>query len=344
MNLHRRDFISALHDVIRQPHCFFLLGAGASALRFPITRNIFRPILRKLLLARGGYFPSDEKDQDPIIEYCCQEIENHPDDYWDILGRPGNALNWTPRLAARIARTELPRAALHALVLRSLTPDPRVFRQPALAWLPEYDFFRLVPSPAHLMTTNIDGLIRRCVRYGHRIYELHGRPIGSGIYSEEFDELIREQVRHGYDFSLIPADRVVYREEHPELIESRLYEQIIRQFQHGDYFVVIGYSFPRDDRHTLNFFAELLRTYPKKVLIIDYDPAPIAATFHDAARFKTCDQICARWDILSRLICETVRRYGTWRSVDPDYFCRRYERLENEQPEMYLSRLPTFED
>ena len=344
MKLQRRDSISALHKVTRQPNCFFLLGAGASALRFPITRKIFRPILRKLLLAQAGYFPSDAKDQDPIIKHCLQEIENHSDNYLDILRPPESVLNWTPQLAARIAQTRLPRAALHALVLRSLTPDPEVRRQLASAWLPEYDFFRLVPSPAHLMTTNIDGLVRRCMNYGHWIYELHGRPIDSGLSSEESNDLIREQVRHGYDFSMIPSDRVVYREEHPELIESRLYEEIIRQFQHGDHFIVIGYSFPRDDRHTLSFFAELLRTYPKKILIIDYDPAPIAATFQDAARFKMCDQICARWDILSRLICEMVDRYGGWRSVDPDCFCRRYEQLENEQSEMYLSSLPALED
>jgi hypothetical protein len=120
--------------------------------------------------------------------------------------------------------------------------------------------------------------------------------------------------------------------EPPGIARTAHYQRASALFPTVEFVVLIGYSFGRrklgglDDTETFGFVVDLLRKYPKTLLVVDKDPTPIAGELQEAASLRTVYAIQAEWNHLSRAILNVAHRRGCYDSLSLLRFCSEIQR------------------
>lgn len=263
---------------------FCVLGAGVSARIIPRTQLLYDHIIT--IWKDFGFYPVEPSPSDAVKERIIGD-RNSKDPLWDVL----------------------PPSGVHAIALQKLAlKGPKTVPS-------EYSVFALASKPSIIFSMNIDGLAKRYCS-GHIILEPHGQ-VPREIVSNPFwnDDVIDGCLEFGTPVPKIPGKPLLPQSELKDITNRSEYIQAIKLFPEAHYLVIIGYSFGKfrnsiDDSETFEYFRELLRRYPKPVIVIDPYPHPIAAMIQEAIRQKEVYQIPAYWNHLSHAIVEIALSHG----------------------------------
>jgi len=179
-----------------------------------------------------------------------------------------------------------------------------------------------VKAPTLLFDFNNDTLLRRYISPPHIVLNPHGSIERRLLGSPDYDVFIRAAV----DFGLEPPNpmRIWYPRPEPKWITERREYSVARRYLSfsGDVFLSIGYSFGRtlsgtiDDVESFEFFRDILKRRPRRVVVLDPQPEHVVGLFEDALRQRI--YACRLyWDCLASAICQTVEQNG-WSSRLPE--------------------------
>lgn len=306
----RKDTLSLLFEAFEKPCSFYVLGAGASAGIVPTTPELKQGILERY--HSFGLF---------LAEPCL------PDDvFYRVIGDPDKpSTSFTTsriddELIARCLVKRLPPSAVHAMVIKYLTPIPEKIIENAHA----YEIFLFIKKPSTIFCMNVDGLTRRYCN-GHNVLELHGSVPANFTLHPVWDEIINDSLEFRIRPPQIPG--LILPQPEPSNITSLpKYDEAVYRLRTAEFVVFIGYSFAFfdktqsfDDLETFEFFRyELRKYYRKKVLILDPNPEFIGNAIEEAARVKV-QQLPFYWNHLCQAIKEEIFSHG----------CRQFQEMKS---------------
>jgi hypothetical protein len=173
---------------------------------------------------------------------------------------------------------------------------------------PNYRIFGYVPPPALLFDFNNDALLANYCEPPHIVLNPHGNIDRRFIEHPEFDLFLRAATHYGFllpNFSHIWLPR-----PEPIWITRRHQYNLARSYltQRGQFFLLVGYSFGRqpsggiDDYESFEFFREILRRFPRRIVVVDPFPDHVAGLFEDALhqRIYACNLY---WNLLTEAAC-----------------------------------------
>jgi hypothetical protein len=264
---------------------FYVLGAGASAGVMPTTRQLGIGVVQPFI--EFGLYPAISAMPDDVFLRVLNNIEKSIDPFHAILLK------------------HIPIPAVHAITLQQLAPtesDKPIY---------QYLTFNLCCKPSVLFNLNVDGLAKRyCI--GHIVLDPHGT-VPSIVRTDVWGIVIEGTL--GYDLQVppIPGNVHLPKRESNDITARAAYQRASIYFPLARCLVLIGYSFGKfgnsiDDSETFAFLCELLRRYPKPVIVIGLDPEEIAAAIQEAAHLRPVYSISAFWNHLSQAMVEVAYR------------------------------------
>jgi hypothetical protein len=269
---------------------FYVLGAGASAGIVPMTRE-----LKSAIITRQLEFGSYEAM--PVA----------PDDV--SLRILGDTRSLHDPFEAFLLRRLYP-SAVHAIALKALAPQ--AITNPAY----QYQIFSWVPYPSVIFNMNVDGLAARYCRR-HIVLDPHGTTPVHILRTDLWETLIDIILEFGFDVPALPGEVYLPKPETLDITKRGSYREALSYFPAAQFLLLIGYSFGRykdsiDDSETFNFFTELLKRYPKPVLVVDPNPDITAAAIQETIRQKTVYAIPVYWNYLTKAIIEVAYKFGCY--------------------------------
>lgn len=281
--------LELLFNAFCTPYNFYLLGAGASAGIIPRTQEV-----RNIIIPRYdefGSYPVEPSSPDAVKDRIIGDSKNYAD----------------PLKAAKLR--VLPSSAVHAMTTQVLAL-PELDISP-----PQYSVFSLAYRPSTICSMNVDGLAKRYCP-SHIVLEPHGQVPSEIVQSPFWDQLIDDLLEFGFPTPKIP-DLLLPQPEPKDITNRPDYNAAIKLFPKARCLTVIGYTFGQfrssiDDFETFEFFMELLRRYPKSVLVIDPHPGPVVAVIQNAVRQRTVYSIPVYWDHLSLAIVKVASNHQCW--------------------------------
>lgn len=287
---------------------FYVLGAGASARIMPTTSELGAKSGQRFI--NFGIYPA---------------ISEEPDDVFDRIIN-SSLSQFDPFQAALLKHIPIP--AVHALVLQQLAPPNHINR------IDQYLVFNLCNKPSFFFNLNVDGLANRyCI--GHIVVDPHGT-VPSFIARPSFWDLI---IAWAMEYEIQPPliGDILLPSREPKDITNRIaYKKALKYFPLSKSLILIGYSFgtfssSRDDAETFEFFCEMLRMYPKPVIVVGLNPEGIAAAIQEAIRQRSVYSIPAYWNHLSRALLEVAYNYRCYNPINlcslQAEICYRYNQL-----------------
>jgi len=281
----RKINLPILFHAFEKPYSFYVLGAGASAGIIPMTSELKSNSIDRFF--QHGSFPVDPCPIDEIF----QRVIGDPNEFADSY------------TAARLMRFYP--SAVHAIIAKELASPVDTANFDA------YKIFLLIKRPSTIFSMNVDGIASRyCI--GHYLLEPHGRIPAKLVLAPWWDELIDALLEFGFKAPQIPG--LLLPQPEPVYITSNLaYDKAIQLFQAAEFIVFIGYSFGFfreffDDLETFEFFRDLLRHNPKKVIFLSPNPEFIANAIEEATKIKA-NLLPLYWNHLCKAIKEVVAQY-----------------------------------
>jgi hypothetical protein len=192
-------------------------------------------------------------------------------------------------------------ALFQVKIYRRLTPLPP----------PNYRIFGYVPSPALLFDFNNDTLLANYCDPPHIVLNPHGNIDRRFIEHPDFALFFRAAT----DYGLLPPNfsGIWLPRPEPKWITRRQQYDVARSYlmQRGRFLLLVGYSFGRqpsgsiDDHESFEFFREILKRFPRRIVVVDPFPDHVAGLFEDALhqRIYACSLY---WDCLARAACLAI--------------------------------------
>lgn len=313
-NLWSHSFKEIRLDLLLQAfgsHTFYILGAGASYPLVPLIAKIASKIL-----AYAERFPGFPADLGVKNNVTFQRILSDDALPWSRIRSPAEALVKTGHFTT---------STFDGLWRRLLAPTP----------LPEsaaqYEVFRLARPRSILFTLNVDGIGTRYCGGRLWVIEAHGSDRADVLHSKWAEELIDTNM-HDLGLWCFPNGAIPIGPEPVGIACTAPYQRAKGLFRRTEFVVLIGYSFGRrkdggiDDHETFGFFVDLLRKYPKPLLVVDKEPALIAGELQEAASLPTVYAIQAEWNQLAQAILNVAHRSGCYDSLRLLGFCPEIQR------------------
>lgn len=195
-------------------------------------------------------------------------------------------------------------ALFHKQLDRPLEPIPP----------PNFRVFEFVPAPAVFFDLNLDGLLPYYCEPPHLVLNPHGSIDRAALRHPYFEEWLRDAAEFG-----LPAVQTRWQvlpgPESSVVTRGLAYHTAARHLAvPGSFIAIIGYSFGRqrngtiDDGETFEFLRELLRRFPRQVVVVDPNPAPVVDLLENALheRVDVCD---VYWNDLAAAACEAMDEY-----------------------------------
>lgn len=289
---------------------FYILGAGASFPHVPLIAQIAPKILA--YAERFPGFPAPGVRSNITFQRIINE-ETLP---WSRIRSPVEALLRGGSLAPTTFEG----------LWRGLLAPSDLYRP-----IPNYEVFQLASPRSILFNLNVDGIGRRYCGQRLRVIEAHGSDRAEVLHSKWAEDLI---ISNLYDIELwrFPNGALPIGPEPLGIACTAPYQQAKDLFQTTECVVLIGYSFGRrkdggiDDHETFGFLVDLLRKYPKPVLVVDKEPTLIAGELQEAASLRTVFAIEAEWNNLAQAILDVSHRRGCYDTLRLLGFCAEIQR------------------
>lgn len=266
---------------------FFVTGAGMPIPIIPTMDEIARLCLADYHEQLGGY-PVTRQPWTAFRQRLLSPLLSPS--RWRVP-------DWKDFLMPGIYEAAL-EALFHRQLERPLDPVPPV----------NYRVFEFVPAPAVFFDLNLDGLLPYYCEPPHLVLNPHGTIDRAALLSPHFEEWLRDAA----DFGLPAVQRRWQVLPGPEssLVTRGLAYNTAAQLLAvpGAFVALIGYSFGRqhtgtiDDGETFEFLRELLRRFPRQVVVVDPNPAPVVDLLENALheRVLVCE-LC--WNHLAAAAC-----------------------------------------
>jgi hypothetical protein len=173
---------------------------------------------------------------------------------------------------------------------------------------PNYRIFGYVQPSVLFFDFNNDALLANYCEPPHIVLNPHGNIDRRFIEHPEFDLFFHAATEYGL---LLPNfSQIWFPRPEPKWITRRQQYNLARCYliQHGQFFLLIGYSFghqPRggiDDIESFEFFREILKRFPRQIVVVDPSPEYVAGLFEDALH----QQVYAcrlYWNHLAKAAC-----------------------------------------
>jgi len=171
-----------------------------------------------------------------------------------------------------------------------------------------YRIFGYVQPPALLFDFNNDTLLANYCKPPHIVLNPHGKIDRRFLEHPEFDLFFHAATDYGLqlpNFSQIWLPR-----PEPKWITQRHEYNLARYYltQRGHFLLLVGYSFGRqpsggiDDAESFEFFREILKRFPRRIVVVDPSPEHVAGLFEDALRQRiyACKLY---WNHLAKAAC-----------------------------------------
>ena len=279
--------LDLLMKAFSSPFSFYVLGAGASAGLVPRTCEMKDTVINRYL--EYGSYPVTPANPDDVSRR--------------IIGDPRSL---EPRYKP-VPLSHIYPSLVQAIVLKELVPKWTTHAH-------QYQIFSLVSKPSIVFNMNVDGLAERHC-YGHIVLTPHGTVPAHIIVGEPWNMTIDSICEYGFDVPALPGEAFLPKPETTDITRRSAYQEAPAYFQFAPYLILVGYSFGRyndsiDDSQTFSLLTDLLKTYPKPVLVIDPNPGRTAAMIQDSIRQREVYTLSMRWDYLTRAILEVSCKLG----------------------------------
>ena len=287
------DRVAPVLRAMSSTNAFFIAGAGLPVPIIPTMDDLTRLCLADYHERIGGY---------PVVRQPSTAFRRR---LLDPLLRPSRwrVPDWKDRLMPGVFD-----AALIALFNKQL--EQRL--EPVAP--ANYRVFEFVPAPAVLFDLNLDGMLRYYCEPPHVVLNPHGEIDRAALQSPYFDEWLRDAA----DFGLPAVQsrwQVLPGPESSVVTRGLAYNAAARQLAvPGAFLTIIGYSFGRqrngaiDDGETFEFLRDLLRRYPRQVVVVDPNPTPVVDLLENSLhqRVMVCELY---WNALAAAACDATDEY-----------------------------------
>lgn len=284
--LSKNQLLLILNKVF-EPYLFFILGAGTSYKLVPVTSEMRNEI--KKTYAETGIYPVSKQEGSELFKRVIGEIDNKRNDIKEFI------------------LSLMPGPSLDLLVQKALYL-PFQKAKPS-----QYAIFDLIPSPAILFNFNLDGLASIYCSNRHIIETPHGsidfEIVGSPNFYDwlEFTSEFESYIAY-LRYKLLPGPE-------PKDITRRFsYSNAKNFFPNAKRVIIIGYSFGMykgkfDDIESFDFFIELLKNYPKEIILLDKNPYELTERINEKLKNSLAIPIPVRWEILTQCILRLYYKY-----------------------------------
>jgi hypothetical protein len=177
---------------------------------------------------------------------------------------------------------------------------------------PNYRIFGYVQPPALLFDFNNDAFLANYCEPPHTVLNPHRNIDRRFIEHPEFALFFHAATDYGLllpNFSHIWLPR-----PEPKWITRRQQYNLARCYltQRGQFLLLVGYSFGRqprgviDDIESFEFFREILKRFPRQIVVVDPSPEHVAGLFEDALRQRiyACKLY---WNQLAKAACLAMK-------------------------------------
>ncbi len=173
---------------------------------------------------------------------------------------------------------------------------------------PNYRIFGYVQPPALLFDFNNDTLLANYCEPPHVVLNPHGNIDRRFIEHPEFDLFFHAATEYG--LRLPKFSQIWPPGSEPKWITRRQQYNLARSYltQRGQFLLLVGYSFGRqpsgviDDAESFEYFREILKRFPRHIVVVDPSPEHVAGLFEDALRQRiyACKLY---WNHLAKAAC-----------------------------------------
>jgi hypothetical protein len=167
-------------------------------------------------------------------------------------------------------------------------------------------------TSALLFDFNNDTLLASYCAPPHLVLNPHGSIDRRFIEHPDFDLFFHAATEYG--FELPNSSGIWLPRPEPSWITRRRQYNLARNYltQRGEFFLLIGYSFGRqpsgviDDTESFEFFREILKKFPRRIVVVDPSPEHVAGFFEDALhqRIFGCKLY---WNHLAAAACHAMK-------------------------------------
>ena len=155
---------------------------------------------------------------------------------------------------------------------------------------PNYRIFGYVQPPALLFDFNNDTLLANYCEPPHIVLNPHGNIDRRFLEHSELDLFLHAVTDYG--LRLPNVSQIWLPRPEPKWITQRHEYHLARYYltQRGQFLLFVGYSFARqpsggiDDAESFEFFREILKRFPRRIVVVDPSPEHVAGLFEDALR------------------------------------------------------------